>query len=302
MTKCLMTLLLMIFVLAAPGLSCYGEEPEGVSLGVSSSEGEGATQVYGAFSTDSPYAVLGWKVSAPAATGGDLVLAKLEQGPVFLASLAKEEEEDFLREEPQASISDPFEPINRFFFGFNDKLYFWLLKPVATGYKAVTPEPVRVGIRNVFYNLAFPIRFVNCMLQGKVEAAGDEIARFVINSTIGMGGLLDVAGNKCEIRRHEEDLGQTFGSSGMGAAFYICWPILGPSSLRDSLGGAGDAFIDPLNYIDSTKYKLAVRAFDAVNETSLRIGDYEALKKAALDPYVAVRDAYHQNRKSKIEE
>lgn len=222
-------------------------------------------------------------------------------GPLLSLNLAKEEE-DFLKEEPQPSIADPLEPLNRVFFVFNDKLYFWLLKPVATGYKAVTPEPVRVGIRNLFYNLGFPIRFVNCMLQGKVERAGDEIARFVINSTIGMGGLLDVATNKCEIKRNEEDLGQTFGFYGMGSSFYIHWPILGPSSVRDTLGRVGDYFLDPLHYMDPTKYRLALNAFDGVNETSLTIGDYESLKKAALDPYIALRDAFYQNRRSKIEE
>lgn len=221
--------------------------------------------------------------------------------PLLALALAKEEE-DFLEEEPQPSIPDPLEPLNRVFFEFNDRLYFWLLKPVATGYKAVTPEPVRVGVRNFFYNLAFPIRFVNCVFQGKVESAGDEISRFVINSAIGLGGLLDIATNSCGIKKHDEDLGQTLGFYGLGPAFYINWPVLGPSSVRDTIGRIGDNFLDPVHYVDSTEYRFALYGFYTINETSLSIGDYESLKKAALDPYVALRDAFYQNRRSKIEE
>ena len=202
-----------------------------------------------------------------------------------------------------AGISDPLEPINRAFFVFNDKMYFWVLKPLASGYKYVAPEPIRVGVGNFFYNLAFPIRFVNCALQGKVFEASEEIRRFVVNTTVGVAGFIDVASNKMEIKKYEEDLGQTFGLWGLGPAFYINWPILGPSTLRDTVGFVGDAFLYPVSYIiDPSKYTLAINAFDIVNQTSLRIGDYEDLKKAAFDPYIALRDAYYQNRRSKIEE
>jgi len=302
MRKCLFMLLVMISLLASLGLSCYGGEPEALPFGSSALGSQGTARVDHISLTNNEHEVFGWKVSHPMAGNGFLDPGKGDGQPPILLALVKEEEEAFLDEKPLPSIADPLEPLNRVFFVFNDKLYFWLLKPVATGYKAVTPEPVRVGIRNVFYNLTFPIRFVNCLLQGKVEGVGDELARFFINSTIGLGGLLDVAGNKCEIRRHEEDLGQTFGSYGMGAAFYIHWPILGPSSVRETLGRVGDAFLDPLNYLDPAKYQLSAKAFDVVNETSLKIGDYESLKKAALDPYVAVRDAFYQNRQSKIKE
>ena len=199
-------------------------------------------------------------------------------------------------------IKDPIEPVNRAFFQFNDKLYFWLLKPMAVGYSAVAPEPVRIGINNFFYNLAFPVRFVNCLLQGKGQGASDEVVRFFINSTVGVAGFIDVATNKLEIKKNEVDLGLTFGTWGMGPGFYINWPILGPSTLRDTAGFVGDAFLYPISYIiDPTKYTFALNAFNIVNQTSLRIGDYEDLKKAAFDPYIALRDAYYQNRKSKLE-
>lgn len=210
-------------------------------------------------------------------------------------------EEDMPLDE-QAGIADPLEPINRAFFVFNDKLYFWFLKPVATGYKYVAPEPIRVGVGNFFYNLAFPIRFVSCALQGKVFDASEEIRRFVINTTVGAAGFIDVA-TDLEIKKYDEDLGQTFGYWGIGPGFYINWPILGPSTLRDTFGFVGDAFLYPVSFLfDPSVYTLAINAYDIVNQTSLRLGDYEDLKAAAFDPYVALRDAYYQNRKSKIEE
>jgi len=204
-------------------------------------------------------------------------------------------------EDAEEALADPLEPLNRVIFQFNEKLYFWLLKPVATGYKAVVPEPARVGIRNFFHNLAFPVRFVNSVLQGKMKGAGDELARFVANSTFGLGGFLDVLPEEAHASRSEEDLGQTFGAYGMGPGIYLQWPVFGPSSLRDSVGSVGDAFLDPVNYIfPHTKYNVAARGFGTVNDTSLRIGDYESLIKASLDPYIALRNAYIQNRRAKI--
>ena len=204
-------------------------------------------------------------------------------------------------EEPHVSIADPLEPFNRAMFHFNDRLYFWILKPAAKGYSAVVPEPARKGIKNFFKNLSFPVRFVSCIFQGKFEGAGIEVNRFLINSTIGIAGFMDPAANKFDLKEYDEDLGQTLGSYGIGNGFYINWPILGPSSARDTIGDIGDAFLEPLNYADmDTKYTIAIQGFDKVNSTSLRIGEYEDLKRAALDPYVALRDAYYQYRQSEI--
>jgi phospholipid-binding lipoprotein MlaA len=201
------------------------------------------------------------------------------------------------------TIADPLEPINRAFFVFNDKLYFWFLKPVARGYKSVVPQRGRVAIRDFFYNLAFPVRFVNCFLQGKVDGAFMEMGRFFTNTFIGAAGFIDVATLTGNFGKYDEDLGQTFGSHGLGPGFYINWPVFGPSSLRDTVGTVGDAFLDPISIlIDPSGYIIAINALDLVNNTSLRLGDYEDLKRAALDPYISVRDAYYQNRESKIEE
>ncbi|UCF84408.1 MAG: VacJ family lipoprotein [Desulfobacteraceae bacterium] len=215
---------------------------------------------------------------------------------------ADEEFDDIPQEEFEEDfIADPLEPINRIFFHFNDKLYFWVLKPVATGYKKVAPEPLRISVRNFFSNLFTPIRAVNCLLQGKFKGFGNELLRFVANSTVGMLGFMDPAKTALNLEKQDEDFGQTLGLYGLGPGFFINWPILGPSSLRGTVGVVGDGFIDPLNYlVDSTLYNAATRGYEQVNTTSLTIGEYESLKKAALDPYVSLRDAYYQYRKNKI--
>jgi len=200
-------------------------------------------------------------------------------------------------------IADPLEPMNRVFFHFNDKLYFWFLKPISVGYGSVVPQELRVGIRNFFDNLSMPIRAVNCILQGDIKGFGTELSRFVVNSTLGVAGFGDPAKQVLGIDMEDEDLGQTFGFYGLGPAFYINWPLLGPSSVRDTIGLVGDSFLSPMYYaVDATKYKIAIKGFEQVNSTSLRIGDYESLKKSALDPYISLRDAYHQYRQHKIKE
>jgi phospholipid-binding lipoprotein MlaA len=238
------------------------------------------------------------RIAGPTAVsdGRDLILA---QSPVSPGTPLGVEPFDSEPEE----LSDVLEPVNRFFFQFNDRLYFWFLKPVARGYKAVVPEPARVGVRNFFYNLAFPIRFVNCLLQGKVDGAANELGFFMVNTVFGVGGFLDVLPDEVKLKRQNEDLGQTLGRYGVGPGFYIVWPILGPSTARDSVGMAGDGFLNPLNYlISDVWYNAGIRTYSTVNETSLRIGEYEALKRAAIDPYIALRNAYHQNRLSLIKE
>ncbi len=209
---------------------------------------------------------------------------------------------DEVGEAPAATVADPLEPVNRALFAFNDKAYFWVMKPVAQGYRAVVPQDVRVSVRNFFSNLGTPARFANNLLQGKLKGAGTELLRFVLNSTVGMAGLFDPAETGYHIRKRDEDLGQTLGRYGLGQGFYIVWPILGPSTGRDTVGLAGDAFLDPVNYLSDPWAAAGVKAFKSENEVSLSIGDYEDLKKSSLDPYAAVRDAYLQNRAKKVRE
>lgn len=207
----------------------------------------------------------------------------------------------------QDMIPDPIESLNRFFFDFNDKLYFWILKPVATGYKALLPEVARVGVRNFFFNLRMPIHAINCLLQGKLEGFGIEVSRFVLNTTVGVCGFWDPAKKFFNYQRQDEDFGQTLGFYGFGPGFYIDWPFLGPKSFRDTVGFVAGLFLDPLDYIvsgidNAVLVNMGIRAYDIVNKTSLELGEYESFKKAAIDPYVSLRDAYYQYRKSKIKE
>ncbi len=213
---------------------------------------------------------------------------------------AAPEEAEAVEAEEEATIADPIEPWNRAMFQFNDKLYFWALKPAARGYNAVVPEPARISVRSFFRNVAMPVRFVNSLFQGKFKAAGTELARFGINTTIGLVGFFDVAKSRFDLEAHNEDLGQTLGYYGMGGLMYIVWPFIGPSNVRDTIGYAGDSFLDPVSYIDPFEAALGVNAYGQINKTSLELGTYEDMVESALEPYIAVRDAYIQYRNGLI--
>ena len=205
--------------------------------------------------------------------------------------------------EEEKAIADPLEPLNRFFFQFNDKLYYWFLKPVARGYSAITAEDVRIAIRNFFDNLETPKRAVNSLLQGQVKDSSVEVARFVINSTVGFLGFADFAKDSFDLRSTREDTGQTLGYYGAGGGFFINWPLLGPSNLRDSIGFIGDAYLHPFQYLDGEdEIIIGARVLDRVNQTALTLGDYELFTETALDPYAAVKDAYQQYRNGLIKE
>jgi phospholipid-binding lipoprotein MlaA len=222
----------------------------------------------------------------------------------FQQPRADDEDREPFEVAPQ-QVPDPLRPLNRAFFHFNDKLYFWVLKPVAKVWGAFIPHGVRVCIRNVYHNVLFPVRFMNNVFQGKFEAAGTEIGRFTINTTLGIGGMFDFAHTQYGLDPREEDFGQTLGHYGMQPVFYLNWPILGPSSLRDTIGSAVDTFLNPLTYIlffgvDNTGVSVAVRSGLMVNNASLTLGEYEDFKKRAIDPYVALRDAYLSNRAREV--
>ena len=211
------------------------------------------------------------------------------------------EKEKCIEEADDLEISDPFEKINRVAFTFNDRLYFWVAKPVAQGYRAVVPECGRVGVRNVFQNAAMPVRFVNCLFQVKIKEAGTELYCFTVNTIAGVGGLFNITGD-AGLKSSNRDLGQTLGVYGLGSGPYIVLPIFGPSSLRDTVGTVGDMFLNPVSYITPAGALLGVRTFDYTNETSLRIGDYESIKDAAIDdPYTSIRDIYFQYKQGRIE-
>lgn len=211
-------------------------------------------------------------------------------------------DEDVEPDEEESLVADPLYYWNYAMFQFNDKLYFWCLKPVAQGYIIITPDFFRKGVRNFFYNLSTPIRFVNSVLQWKIGGAGAEIGRFAVNTTVGFAGVWDPAEKYLDLKPSEEDLGQTLGRYGVGNGFYIVWPFVGPSTLRDSLGKGGDAFLSPLYYVEPFELRWGLWAFDNMNSVSFRIGDYESVKAASLNPYVMVRDFYIEYRKKRVAE
>jgi phospholipid-binding lipoprotein MlaA len=197
--------------------------------------------------------------------------------------------------EKPTNISDPWKPWNKAWFRFNDKFYFWVLKPVSTGYKYLLyPRFIRFGIENLLDNLGFPGRFLNSWFQGRALAAGEELARFLINSTLGVVGLWEPSRYWFHLEEHSEDFDQTLGVWGLGTGIYLTWPIFGPSSVRGTFGLLGDFVTNP---ISNSSYGYAL---NTINSTSLGHNNYETLLRAAVDPYVAIRDAYVQNRVEEI--
>lgn len=221
--------------------------------------------------------------------------------PIDASPPAEDEEFEDLLEEDAANppIRDPLETFNRGMFWFNDKLYFYVLKPTVKVVRYI-PEDVRVCFSNFIHNLTTPVRFLNAVFQGKIHDAGNEFGRFMVNTTVGIGGLFDPAKKYGKLFPKEEDFGQTMGTWGIGNGAYLVIPFMGPTTLRDGLGDVVDATWNPLNmYLDNTEY-LETRAVDVVNGLSLDKDSYEAIKQNSLDPYLFIRDAYVQNRNAKM--
>ena len=233
-----------------------------------------------------------------------------EAGPIPAATAGKPSDEygnvtEDVGGGEELRIADPIEPWNRAMYHVNDKLYFWLLKPTAKGYKYIVPEDFRGLFSNFYQNIKAPVRIVNNFLQGKPGYAGIELAKFLINSTVGVGGLRDCATECFGINGRDADFGQTLGKYGVGFGFYVVWPLLGPSSPRDTIGWIGDWLLRPQSYVSSewiSPEGVGLYVHEKVNDTSFHIGDFEAIKGAAIDPYVAMRDAYVQYRKKLIEQ
>jgi phospholipid-binding lipoprotein MlaA len=226
--------------------------------------------------------------------------------PDRLSPLEEDELDDYLSAPAQA-ISDPLEGWNRFWFGFNDVLYVWVLQPLHKAYVFVTPQELRTGLKNALTNALFPVRFVNSLLQGKFLAAGVEFSRFILNSTLGVGGLINMAKDHktiVPVDPEGADFGQTLGVWGAESGFYLVLPLIGPSTARDAVGRAGDWLIDPLLFVPGTTTTNVVTLaiwgglrFNAADDT---LNTYENIKKAAVDPYIAMRDMYAKYRQNRI--
>jgi len=199
-------------------------------------------------------------------------------------------------------IDDPLETVNRGVFWVNDKLYFYLIKPVAKGYRLTLPYQARVSVGNAFYNVATPARAANDLLQLKFHDVATELYRLIVNSTIGLGGLFDPAGSLAGVKKVDnEDFGQTLGYYGAGHGFYLVLPVLGPSSIRDAIGGVVDTFADPIRYADlETLEYVGVKSFSVVNRLSLDRDTYEGIVRDSLDPYLFLRAAYVQRRAAHV--
>ncbi len=141
---------------------------------------------------------------------------------------------------------------------------------------------------------------MNCILQGKNSAADTELSRFAINTTIGVLGIGDPARDRWKLQAAEEDMGLTLAAYGLGDGFYLMWPLFGPSNLRDSVGMVGDEFLNPVHYIPPEEVSLGVSGASTVNSGSFHLGEYETLKSASVDPYIAMREAYVQYRNKQI--
>ena len=193
-------------------------------------------------------------------------------------------------------ISDPFEDLNRDIFIFNEKLDEKLLKPAAIAYRKVTPQFARSGVTNFFNNLKEIDTTINQVLQGEIKYAFNDAGRFVINTTIGLFGLIDVA-SKMGLERHEEDFGQTLGVWGFDSGPYIMIPFLGPSNPRDLLSRPISSFLSGTFAMEDDDVKITLLGIDAI-ETRARLLDAETL--IIGDKYIFVKDAYVQSREYEI--
>ena len=199
------------------------------------------------------------------------------------------------------SISDPLEPLNRVFFTFNDKVYEWVLSPITDGYIWAVPRDLRECFGNFFYNLAAPVRFVNSILQGELRQSGIVLSRFLINSTLGVYGLVDIANLEFDIYPRNADFGQTLGRWGVGDGVYIFWPVIGPSSIRGSVGLVVDAYTHPIPYFyERRALDIFYYTSNMINTLSLSPDAYDDLKRFSLDPYIASRQVYYDYRKALI--
>ena len=223
-----------------------------------------------------------------------VLLATLSMGGC--ASTGSSQEGDAAQERVTADPQDPWEGFNRRVFAFNDVLDRYALKPVARGYKAVTPEPVQTGVGNFFSNLGEVRTALNSLLQGQPANAGLATSRFLINSTVGIGGLLDYA-TLMEITADKEDFGQTMAVWGWEDSRYLVLPLLGPRTLRDASGLPADFAANPITYMDDHQLRAGLTALDIIH---LRAGLLDQESLISGDRYRFVRDAYLQRRQFEV--
>jgi phospholipid-binding lipoprotein MlaA len=202
----------------------------------------------------------------------------------------------------QEATHDPFEKFNRTMYAFNEVVDKYALEPVARGYRAVTPEPVREGVGNVLHNLKAPVIFANDVLQAAPARAGTTFARFGINTTLGVAGIFDVA-STMGLEKHNEDFGQTLGRWGVDSGPYLVLPLLGPSSVRDAVGGGVDAALNPLNYAEfdgDDTFRVSRTVIGVVDGREGALEAVQSIRETSIDPYVSVRTTYSILREAAV--
>jgi len=194
---------------------------------------------------------------------------------------------------------DPLEPYNRAMYKFNQATDDAIIKPVAEGYKKITPEPVDRGVTNFFNNLADVNSAVNNLLQFKLSRAGSDVGRLAVNSTVGMLGFFDVATNM-GLPSYKEDFGQTLGYWGAEPSPFLVLPFFGPSTLRDTIGLGGDTVVNPLSHIEKNTAYWGAVGVRVIDQRADLLTAGKILEEAALDPYIFLRDAFLQRRRDQI--
>jgi phospholipid-binding lipoprotein MlaA len=205
--------------------------------------------------------------------------------------------------DPDVEEYDPWEKFNEKMFTFNYNLDKYVLKPAAKGYNAVMPDMFQTMIDNAFTNLRMPARFVNKVLQWKLLDASKEMGRFLINSTLGIGGLFDVARQEMGLERQKADFGQTLGIWGVGPGPYLVLPLMPPLTVRDGVGYAADGAMNPLYYyIPFWPDQFGMKAGETINDRSLNLDLFQGIEESTVDLYSSVRNAYLQRRNRLIKE
>ncbi len=202
--------------------------------------------------------------------------------------------------------NDPLEPMNRYFFEVNYALDELLIKPIASWYDAILPTPVEHSVHNFLRNLNGPVIFANDLFQGKVNRAGITAKRFLINSTLGVAGLFDVAADWFDLKYHDEDFGQTLAVWGVDEGPYLVVPVLGPSNPRDLAGKGVDSVIDPWGYVfahyDVDELTYVRTALEGIDLRARNLDTLDAIRKGAVDYYATMRSLYRQHRNDAIKD
>lgn len=207
------------------------------------------------------------------------------------------------RDEDLPELKDPLEGYNRWMYKVNDRIFEYFMEPVTRGYVKVVPEYARLRISNVYSNALAPVKFVGSLLQGDLDKTSRVLARLIINSTLGLGGMYDVAGNYYKIEDVDEDFAQVLGAHGFPTGPYLVLPFFGPSHLRGVAGRITDSFLSPLSYYSPTfLIGAGITLEDTINSISFKLDDIKDFKESAIDPYESMRDFYHQHRQKLLKE